>query len=613
MVASWQIRIYDRQNLVFVGPLNGPTELGRQTENEGEPYGQHQGPDGNRLVIARRSENRVSRKHVLLLPLSETQVQVTNLSRSLPVLVEDGGDIPPGAAGTASLPAVLTVGDRVVRIQQAEQEPEQEAEPDLQSLAGVPTPPGHLVRVPAGIAGWGLPEADDVEVASLPRWLQAAVGVLQSAISSADFFQKAARALVDLVGLNTGRVLLFEGGSARVHTVETAVSFVASPSWLPSQQVVNKVLQEKRTFWLTSGPAALHASLRDVQAVVAAPILDRQGQVIGLLYGERRRDSGSGALPRITRLEASLVELLASGVAAGLARLEQEQAALALQIRFEQFFTPELARELAAHPDLLMGRDVEITVLFCDLRRFSRISERLGPLRTVEWLNDVWKTLSQCVLDHQGVLVDYIGDELMAMWGAPAAQPDHARRACHAGLDMLARLPDLNARWQAVLEEKLGLGIGINTGVARVGNMGSVFKFKYGPLGSTVNLASRVQGATRYLRTALLVTGATQAALGGKVRTRRLCKARVVNIAEPVDLFEVTAAGANEVDPFTEKYETALAAFEQGDCRTAAGLLGALIPEHPQDGPCLVLLSRLLPALLDLSEEVDPVWTLPGK
>ena len=81
----------------------------------------------------------------------------------------------------------------------------------------------------------------------------------------------------------------------------------------------------------------------------------------------------------ITELEARLVELLASGVAAGLARLEQEQAALAARVQFEQFFTPELARQLALQPDLLKGRDTEVTLLFCDIRGFSRISERLGP------------------------------------------------------------------------------------------------------------------------------------------------------------------------------------------------------------------------------------------
>jgi class 3 adenylate cyclase len=216
-----------------------------------------------------------------------------------------------------------------------------------------------------------------------------------------------------------------------------------------------------------------------------------------------------------------LVEVLARGVAAGLARLEQEEAALAARAQFEQFFTPELTRQLARQPDLLKGRDAEVTILFCDIRAFSRISERLGPTQTVEWINEVIGALSDCVRAHAGVLVDYIGDELLAMWGAPEEQPDQARLACRAALDMLARVPKLNERWQPVLKEAMGLGTGINTGMARVGNTGSKHKFKYGPLGNTVNLASRVQGVTKYLKCKVLITEATQAKLDASFSSRR--------------------------------------------------------------------------------------------
>jgi len=105
---------------------------------------------------------------------------------------------------------------------------------------------------------------------------------------------------------------------------------------------------------------------------------------------------------------------------------------LAARVQFEQFFTPSLASELAARPDLLKGRSLEVTLLFCDIRGFSRISERLGPGGTVEWISNVMEVLSDCVLAHQGVLVDYIGDELIAMWGAPKEEPQHAQLACRA-------------------------------------------------------------------------------------------------------------------------------------------------------------------------------------
>jgi class 3 adenylate cyclase len=280
--------------------------------------------------------------------------------------------------------------------------------------------------------------------------------------------------------------LLLKQGEWQTQALYTAPRVVSKSTRPASRHVLNRVCQEKKTFWEVPGPShPAVPSLEDVDAVVAAPILDQQAAVIGVLYGDRRQSNGPTSAGPITDLEAMLVEVLARGVAAGLARLEQEQAALAARVQFEQFFTPQLARQLAWQPDLLKGRDTEVTILFCDIRGFSRISEHLGPARTVEWINDVMGTLSECVRAHVGVLVDYIGDELMAMWGAPEEQPHHARLACHAALDMLACVPKLNERWQPVLKEAMGVGIGINTGMARVGNTGSEQKFKYGPLGNT--------------------------------------------------------------------------------------------------------------------------------
>jgi adenylate cyclase len=199
------------------------------------------------------------------------------------------------------------------------------------------------------------------------------------------------------------------------------------------------------------------------------------------------------------------------------------------------------------------------------------------------------------------------------MWGAPQEQPDHARLACLAALDMLARIPELNARWQEALDGPMALGVGINSGKARVGNMGSRQKFKYGPLGHTVNLASRVQGATKYLRCRVLVTKFTQAQLGADFDTRRLCKVRVVNIEEPVDLYEVAAHAPPVWHDLKTHYEQALDEFERGDFRAAARLLGPLLGEHADDGPALVLSARTLNCLVEQPAKFDPVWELPGK
>jgi adenylate cyclase len=440
------------------------------------------------------------------------------------------------------------------------------------------------------------------------------MGVLQSAAGSSDFFPRAAQAIVDIVGLDSGHVLVWERGLWTTQAQATAPTVAAEADWKPSSQVLHRVRQEKRTFWEAGGHAALDApSLVGIKVVVAAPILNPQGEVIGALYGDRRQGSLIAGPPQISKLEAMLVELLASGVAAGLARLEQERAVLAARLQFEQFFTPELASQLAAEPDLLQGRDAEVTLLFCDIRSFSRHSAKLGPSGTVDLISDVMSTLSECVLEHRGVLVDYIGDELMAMWGAPKPQPDHAQLACRSALDMLNRLPELNGRWQEVLKEPMDVGVGINTGVARVGNTGSRHKFKYGPLGNTVNLASRLQGATKYLRARLLVSGATHAQLDASFSARRLGKVRVINIAEPVDLYELAAPGQPDWPALQEGHEQALDAFETAEFHQVAKIIGKLLLDHPGDGPSLVLLSRALAAIIEPPDSFDPVWELPGK
>ena len=347
-------------------------------------------------------------------------------------------------------------------------------------------------------------------------------------------------------------------------------------------------------------------------SVVAAPILDRDGDVGGILYGERALgfSQKTKQLTDITELDALLLELVACAVASGLARLQGEDAARRLRLQFEQFFTPELAQHLETHPDMLNGRDADVSVMFCDIRGFSRIAEKIGAARTFDWINDVMGTLSDCVSNHQGVLVDYIGDELMAMWGAPEQQADHARRACLAAIDMIELLPRLNERWEAVLEEPFDLGIGISSGPVRAGNMGSNRKFKYGPLGNTVNLASRVQGATKYFKSRLIVTGATADALDEDLLMRRLADVRVVNIEKPISLYELPCGDVQNAGELCPAYEEALICFEQGDFRKAAQMLTTLMASFPDDGASVILLSRAVSALVDGPGDGHPIWQI---
>lgn len=283
---------------------------------------------------------------------------------------------------------------------------------------------------------------------------------------------------------------------------------------------------------------------------------------------------------------------------------------------FEQHFTPELARELARNPDpmKMQARQAEVSLLFCDIRGFSSISERLGPSQTIDWLGGVMGEFSTRVIELGGVLVDYTGDELMAMWGAPNEQPNHAELACLAAMEIRKSLDLLNEIWKPVVDADTEVGIGVNTGEALVGNIGTHRKFKYGPLGTTVNLASRVQGATKFLKTPLLITGYTATQLPQEFSRRRLCQVRVRNILAPVHLYELEPPGARkDWAELAARYQNSLEEFESGHLREASSILSDVLLESPDDGPGLQLMSRIVDAMLNDGEEFSPVWDLPGK
>ncbi len=588
-----------------------PLELGRQRVGEEGPFARIELPEGDRVVIAELSEATISRRHVAVQPAGADRVQVQNLSSVNSIWIDSARPLEAGQADEFELPVFITLGaaELAVLIYPA---PEQDA--GLQSLAA-PTalpggePPKELVSLEQVLRA----DREQGESRLILSWLRNTMEVFQSAASSSDFLSKAAQAVIDIVGLDHAAVLSRTGATWTIDT--DAHEGPVAEDWMPSQSLLERVLAQKRTFWKSpyaDNSMRDQASLMALDAYVAAPILNSAGNVVGAVYGERRA-SGSAIVAPITELEAMLVELLSCSVAAGLARLQQEKAAIEARVLFDQFFTPELSRQLQEDPLLLQGKDATVTVLFCDIRGFSRISERVGAALTFNWINAVMGALSDCVLEHQGVLVDYIGDELVAMWGAPVELEDHAQCACRAALAMVQRLPALSQQWQSVIGEPTSYCIGINTGPARVGNTGSKRKFKYGPLGNTVNLASRVQGATKYVRSQVVVTGETAHRLDSEFDKRRLCRVEVVNIAEPIELFELCSQADATWTDLRDRYESALDAYERADFHSATKILGNLLTDYPHDGPTVNLLARAVDNLAQPAESFSPIWKLTGK
>jgi adenylate cyclase len=207
-----------------------------------------------------------------------------------------------------------------------------------------------------------------------------------------------------------------------------------------------------------------------------------------------------------------------------------------------RYTSPALVRTLLARPELLDqfgGARQELTIYFSDLRGFTTVSEGLSPERLVELLNEYLSAMSEVVERHGGYVDKYVGDAIMAIWGAPVPAPDHAARACRAALEMRDRLAELRPGWQARFGAELFARAGVNTAPVVAGNIGSRRKASYTVMGDGVNLASRLEGANKAYGTAILCGVGTRDAAGPELAFRSIDVVRVKGKTRGVAVFEL--------------------------------------------------------------------------
>jgi adenylate cyclase len=220
----------------------------------------------------------------------------------------------------------------------------------------------------------------------------------------------------------------------------------------------------------------------------------------------------------------------------------------------------------------------EVTLLFGDLRGSTDLAASLemDPL-VCEMLGHVLDCITEAVLEYSGLVVDYYGDGLMAMWNAPAEEPEHANLACRAALQMLERLPEVADDWIGVIQSHLRLGIGVHTGTVQVGNAGSTKQVKYGPRGPNVHVCSRVEAATKELGVPLVATEATVRQLSSEFAIHRVCRARMPGLREPINLYALQSPESDKrLSQAWQSYDAALRQFERGQFQEAADLLLAI-------------------------------------
>ncbi len=578
----------ERQRRQFTH-TGGPLEFGRGPKCEHE-----------RFIVEDRF---VSRNQLRVRELSLHQVRVENLGG--PLNLADGTTMQRGDSLDLNLPVRVTAGYTMIEV--AGEGPDPAMAEALHTISRPLHSMAAATPSPAISSLGASPSAD-----RLAQWFETLLTVQRAAAGSGEFYHETARAVVQLVGLDRGLVLLRD--KMNWVTVASHATGELEGSQF-SSRILNQVVNEKRTFFEGLSEEKWSQSLVGVESVVASPIFDERHEVLGVVYGSRSLRT-RGARRGIQPLEAQVVQLLAGAVSAGLVRLQKEAEAARTRVQFEQFCSPKLARALELNPQLLEGHEREVSVMFCDVRRFSDISQRLGTSKSYDLLADAMDLLTRQFIDHDGIVIDYYGDGVAAMWNAPEDQPDHPALACRAALDMLDAIPQINEKWADVVGEPLALGIGVNVGIAKVGNAGSRQRMKYGPHGHTVNLASRVEGTTKMFHVPVIVTAATRDRLPATFVTRRICQVRVVNIPDPVTLYELKGESADDDWlAICNQYEEALSTYESGRWDDARRILETL-SQHPQAGadfPCRFLLQHASTYCTEPPKDFDPVFPLTTK
>jgi adenylate cyclase len=207
---------------------------------------------------------------------------------------------------------------------------------------------------------------------------------------------------------------------------------------------------------------------------------------------------------------------------------------------FGQYVPPELVEEMARNPEQfnMAPRAEDLSVLFSDVRGFTTISETLSPDDLSLYINDYLTTMSLVIREgHRGTLDKYIGDAVMAFWGAPVANPNHAQDAVLAALDMMKQAKVLNEKFHAKNWPPFAIGIGVNSGTMRVGDMGSQIRKAYTVMGDAVNLGSRLEGITKQYGADILIGQETKNRITGIV-LREIDMVQVKGKDEPITIYQ---------------------------------------------------------------------------
>ncbi|MCA0446970.1 MAG: adenylate/guanylate cyclase domain-containing protein [Bacteroidetes bacterium] len=277
---------------------------------------------------------------------------------------------------------------------------------------------------------------------------------------------------------------------------------------------------------------------------------------------------------------------------------------------FIQYLPETVVKELMAKPDLLRlgGTKQELTVLFSDVAGFTTISEKLTPEELVDFLNHYLGAMTDIVMKYEGTLDKYIGDAIMAFWGAPVPQQDHAIRACKSALEMVEVLKKMLEQWRLEGKPDIWARYGINSGEMVVGNMGSAKRFNYTVMGDAVNLSARLEPANKEFGSTLMISEFTLSRLSDEFITRQLDQLVVKGKTKPVKVYELLACKGitPEFETWIEPvqiYNEAMTQYYNRNFAEAIRLFSKVTDLKPDDGPSQTYVKRSEAYLVNPPEE----------
>ena len=276
----------------------------------------------------------------------------------------------------------------------------------------------------------------------------------------------------------------------------------------------------------------------------------------------------------------------------------EEREKRKIRSAFQFFVSPGVVNEILKDPGKLKlgGERKVLTVLFSDIRDFTHLSENLSPDTLTKLLNLYLTPMTDIVFKHQGTLDKYMGDAIMAIFGAPLEQNDHAEKACHTALDMVEALKEFQRRWEIDGIPEISMGVGINSGPMSVGNMGSDMLFDYTVVGDNVNLGSRLEKLNREYGTNIIISEFTHRHIKDTIICRELDIVRVRGRKEPVRIFELLGREEpfHQWSAFKMLFEKGLMAYRSQQWGEGIREFEKALKIKPDDGPAKLYLRRCM-------------------